>query len=482
MEKLTGAKPLYELCGAIVLNANRNGMFENVEKYNSGEKKLTPEEYELLGSIAFFHGLQFTTQRNSFTKKTMENFQMRMNAHKIDLEFQEKIRNFIEAVDVSIIVDGNEVMKNLIISTITADSEHVRYIQNSFKSIVEFAVFDISLSEQVFSLANKKELTYSDILMMNKLIFDDFDLVTDSIEYIDKLYANETFRSELVTASKHYDSTKFSFVFLDSIITLKEWFAEFPLLSDTYIDVDTETIVDLENVEDFSMLKNADEIIKPKETIIVDPKLTDEFLRSVLMESKQGVDLNALENADQLFVAINDVLNNEDLLPSVYKFLHASLNVNRTNLNEVYGFDISVFIEMVNKVYLGLRKDITEITIDFLNEIDIDKHEELIDLVDGTIRAIIMNGSEKKGYLMNQLDSNQIQTINHLHQILGLIETCNIVGGRGYENYVGLLSYIEERTPEIKNIFNKIENTERIKMEINYYKAVLDFFNQKSVK
>lgn len=63
--------------------------------------------------------------------------------------------------------------------------------------------------------------------------------------------------------------------------------------------------------------------------------------------------------------------------------------------------------------------------------------------------------------------------------MLGLLETGDILGN-GYKNYVYLLNYVEQNAPEIKTAFDNIEGIEDLKIAVNFYKAVYEFFHKQN--
>lgn len=476
MEKIEGQKSLYDIVTELALTADRTNMFTEVEKFNSGERKITLAEYEFLGAVSYLHGLQFVNQRGSFKQETMKNFHMRMKATNIDFEFLERFRNFMEAVSVGVIDEGFELSKSAILSNAILTDEAKEVINFNFNEIIVYSSFDVKISEQIYQLASLHEFTYSDLLMINKVIFENLNFVADAFEHIDQIWNNEEFKAQIAIASNYFDLTKFGVVYVDEILTLKEWYDANPLLSADYIDVDVENIIDV--FEDVSENKQQG---KKKERPTVEPVAhteTDKFARAILIESSPTSELNKIENSDDLFEAVTQAHDNQDIIAGFYQFIVANQKNNRTeDLSTVYGFDVSPFIATVKTKYDGLRAQLRKVSAEFLDEIEPEKLDTIVGYLNGAISSVIIDTKEKKAYFQQQLESNQIATINHLYQMLGLLETGDILGN-GYKNYVFLLNYVEQSAPEIKTAFDNIEGIEDLKISVNFYKAVYEFFSK----
>jgi len=98
----------------------------------------------------------------------------------------------------------------------------------------------------------------------------------------------------------------------------------------------------------------------------------------------------------------------------------------------------------------------------------------VVDKVNKAIQSLIIDGSEKKAYLYQQLLENGIETYKHLQQMIGLIEQCKIKFGESLD-YRELVDYIKDNK-SIQNKFDLIEEIDKLNDEAYYFQTLKNSF------
>lgn len=471
-------KNYYDIVVETLLNAEKNNeklfLTEKGEIFNNGERTLTPKEYEILGAIAYLYNVSFISQNGEMNKEAMTNFNMRIESCNVTKEELKNFHTLLMTLEVKPLFEANENQQKLI--TDLADINVSGFI-GIFESLVKNSTFNIALSEDIDRMCNLTEINYSDLLKMQQTIYEELNLVGDSLELIPQLLSQPNVQEELNKASYYFDLQKFALISYDAVLSLREYFESQPTILETYVDVDTETLRPLVEIDAEILANTVQENVEEKvqDTVEIDTKDTDRFLHAYLKEVFPSQVTTELNCAEDVIKAFDVILQNDDQLPKAYQFMRANMETNRSVLSEIYGFDCTPIIDEYRTRYEEMRLEMKQNLERYHQDIEPSMLDIVANLVNHAIKSIVIEGAEKKSYLLQQLLENQIVTYKHLHQILGLIETCD-VDGRNYTDYVVLVDFLNTNM-KIKEVFDLVQDFDLKNMHINYTKAVLDFYS-----
>jgi hypothetical protein len=449
-------------------------IFDKIIKNNYLIEK---EQFELLGNISYIFGNDFTGQRNFYKKIVIENFALRIKDFEITPEQLRKFQNIMENISVENIEKTKDELKELIIKSCNFSGETIHKIKSSLNGIFRDSNFSVSYVVEIDEIMKTKKFNYGQLLKANKLIYENINMSGASFKNLRLLFNNEEYKKEIVKASDYYDLQKFSLVYFDCILTLKEWF-ELEKKSD-YIDfVENPELIN--NIVEFSETENIIEnidVIEEKEFVAEQesPENTDKFLRGIIFEILKT---DKITSANELLETFNKILNQEDLVQYVYQYIKGNQLKNRTPFEDIFEFEKSEFIDVLKTQYNDCAKKYKDLVEKYVSEISPDYLPKVVNYVNDLITSLLIDNSEKKSYLFQQLNENQIYTFKHLHQTIGLIEDCNISGAH-INTYTNLRDYLENNT-NIKEIFESIGDIDKLQLEINFFNGILEFYSDET--
>lgn len=116
-----------------------------------------------------------------------------------------------------------------------------------------------------------------------------------------------------------------------------------------------------------------------------------------MIEASPTSELNKIENTDDLFEAVTQAHDNQDIIAGFYQFIVANQKTNRiADLTTVYGFDVSPFVATVKTKYDGLRTQLRKVSAEFLDEIEPEKLDTIVGFLNGAISSVIIDTKEKE--------------------------------------------------------------------------------------
>lgn len=467
----------YDLVCDTILNSNlqRNFLFVESENFNNKSQVLTTKEFEILGGLAYLHGLSFTTQRGELNKEAMLNFNARMEVVKLSKEELESFVSLIDGLTEQTLIDANVRQEALLLKPTKIDTRKFLHILDG---ILQCSAYDVEISEELHRFTNLEELDYSDLLKIHKTIFEKLDINGGILLEFSKLMELPNVKEEYEKAIHYFDLQKYSLISYDAIMSLKEWFDAEPELMKIYASTSDVSNLRSNSEIDAEFLANNVKPNVPQESKFgreeINPALTDEFLRATLMESGRGQELLNLATPQDVIQAFENLLENEELLPTIFQFLRARVSVGRQDLTEVYGFDCTPIVDEYKKRYLEIKTKMRADLEKYHQDIDSAVLKTINEILNSVIETLVVSGVETKGYMLQQLTESQIKTYKHLHQFLALVEKSKLVG-IGFERYVELVNFIRENI-EVKSIFAIAENFDTDQMHMNYSKGILDFY------
>ena len=450
---------------------------KNFQSIISNGYVINEKQFELLGNIAYMYGIEFTTQRDVLNKKVMENWILRMKdfnlTEKLLLDFEDIVKN----VKVENFESTKDKLKNLILKNVKFTDSNLHLVKTNINTILRESTFSVIYSVDIDELLKTKIFTYGQISKINKIIYENININGKTFKNLRNLFSIEEYTKALNKGSEYFDSQKFAFVYFDSVLTLREWFENKNESTSIYLNLletTPEKIDDLDiksPVLEFPEIKNVSENLTKEEIKKESPNNTDIFLRGVLIENNN----KQILNVDDLIQGFQDVIENEDLIQSVYKYIKSNLSKNRTKFEDVFGFDKQEFINKLNFLYADKSEKYKIIVNKYVSEIETTKLDKIVNYINDTITSLSIDDAQKKSYLFQQLNENQIFTFKQLQQIIGLIEQCDIHGTE-INSYISLRDYLENNI-DFKEIFDSVGDIDTLQVEISFYKAITDFYS-----
>ena len=469
MSQNTQANIFYEKIKGKFNNSNINEKLDKI--INNNYSKLSKNEFEFLGSIAFMYGLDFVAQKGALNKMSMTNFVLRMKDLGLTPEMLSKFQNIINELDFSVIEKSKDSLKDLLLKDCKLSFEKQKNAKNIVDSIFKNSIFPIGFSLEVNELLKSKKYTYANLLKINSFIYENLDLPGKCFKDLYLLHSDVDYANEMTKATDYYELQKFAVVYFDSILSIKEWFAAYPMLA--YLDC----LADESLLETISEPKETEKIIENIEVQnpefvkqTYSPDDTDVFIKGILDE-KIGEDVNSVELALKSFDAI---VSDDDLVQYVYQYMKAKTQSNRSDLTTIFSFDVELLKTKLKEIYDEKASQYKKLVEAYLAEFSPEDKQKIVGYINDIINDIIITNHERKAYLFQQLNENQIHTYKHLQQIIGLIEECSIFGNK-INSYVSLRDYIN-LNDNIVTVFDSIEIIDKIQIELSFYKCVLDFY------
>jgi methyl-accepting chemotaxis protein len=353
------------------------------------------------------------------------------------------------------------------------------------KKIVKNSLTPVNFALETNKLLNKINLTYHDILTLNNLITLQCKFIgKEAFSNLLILNSNKFWIDNLKTATQYFDYQKFSIIYLDSILSLKETlnkpffassllqiFGMFEITQLNYSDCAKNfTELNSENENEFSSgISNAIQLSKEetKEIFDNDPL---RLLYIVVIDLLQ----KEPETIDELVEGILSIISNENYSQSLYSYYktqiqRGDLAYDKTKLNN---FELSDIVSNLTEKFESFKEQLKDLIEILCQEIPGNKKYRIKELVLSCIDDLVLESEEQKNYLISQKIEYTINTFNQLQQVVSLIETCDTsyVG-----SYAQLYTYLSEDV-DIKTVFNESLKIEGLQTQTSYIQVFLDFF------
>lgn len=465
---------------------------------------LSRKQFEMIGCLSYFVGIDFI---NNPTDKTI---QERVGARFKAIEVpHESITKFIDIVEklfpeeYNIPVEKlkNEVNKEIVVPT--HDAIEFREIRLLLKQIAANSIMPITVvvgANDILDMSYK--LTYNDMLRANSLInrqckFQGAKAITKFM----KLNSHTMWTGLLDKSLIKFDNQKLAVVYLDTMLSTKELI--------TKIGKDNVIAVLTSNLDKFKYKPGVEEVVDGAAEYKKDQEIdavVDEFVDALddnknsknsktyapladgeintFMESDPSrfmyeviSDINKKypETIEDVDDAIKAIFDDSDFGQHIYQFMKAKISL-LTPYNFYFpGFEASTLASLMNDKFKEYRDEYKELMELTCKEIPEEIMHKLVNYVNSCIGDLILESDDQKQYLISQLIENGITTYQHLHQIMEMIESCDIIGSQ-ISSYAVLNKYINEQQ-DIVDIFEKTEQTQSVQLKMAVYQTFHNWFS-----
>lgn len=502
IEKNQQTNFFFEHVKSVIKNKKENDILKTELKNlklnleNNNINSLTTSEYELIGVFSFLMGIDYTGQAY-LQKNVLENVDKRFAELQISdderhlyFDIMNLLKNSTKDIS-DLINSAKESLKNRITLEIKPKTEDIlvyKKLKSEINSFLNKLTIPIGLSISVVDF-KKNELTYEKILKINSLINEQGEFNGADSKYLINLYSNQKFNELLKKASEYFDDAKYSLIYEESILSVLDSINRFPLTS---LVLNIDTLTDeffekqksdyeekLEKLKSESVSENNSSENKTYDKHYTNAEIEqmmqlhpDDFVMTALEDNLNKY----IESEDDLFEAIESIINKEDYVQHIYTYMSANFNsVNRVK-GEHYLFtdNIAKIVELLNNKVIEYGTKYKELVEFNCAEIPGNQIGRIVDYVNDCIKACILSTKEQKQYLLSQLIENGITTWNHLQQILSVIETCNIKGEDAL-CYQNLYDYINDKENIIK-VFDNTKEIDNYQIRMSVYRAFREWY------
>jgi hypothetical protein len=432
-------------------------------------------EYELLGSLCYYIGIgiwDFPKNVNNNTKETNEklisSLNDRLSRINIKLESVNSVIKKYKYIDVNYLEEINQINKDLINKTLPSEDSFL--LSPLVKNCILTLIVPVSYVKDLDKIKSAKlsELTYRHLLMLNNFIYDESVEVTNrTFEDLRNLQLIDKYNKAIKKGTEYYNKQKYSIMFFDLILSMKEYLEYFndKDFIDTLDIIKDSDIVKLE----LKSVDNNDKDIEDENLFKTEPLKA--VLSIIIEEKKLGITLDDIKSDEQIYELLKDsdsLKISEDIVMYLKQTNQVGLKFKFDDLN-LDNFK-SHIIDDLKEVSEKLKSKLTLYMEDLPSTIK----TRVIDKVNYAIQSLIIDGSEKKAYLYQQLLENGIETYKHLQQMIGLIEQCKVRFGESLK-YRELVEYINENK-SIQNKFELIEEIDKLNDKAYYFQTLKSMF------
>jgi len=467
----------------------------------STNKNLNASEFELLGSLSYLVGIDYTNQA-FIGKEISANVTARFKQFNLSMNVVALYVDCIDLIkDETSFQEAKDKMKSLIFDKIIFQSksmEHKNVQLNVLRSdIVRFfntIVIPVNMASGVEEIKAKKEYIYEDLLKISTLIQTQSKIPGNAIKRFIKIVNNPLYMELMERSMVYFDKQKFAVVYLDSILSVKESFTKLGDDSKTLLksiifgnEIAEEIYTKLKADFDAQVVPEVVAEVAPEDgDVAYVPHYTseevnklmsndqDEFIKEILCDMIKS----DLEVEDQVIDGITRILIDDDYSQHLYSYLKSNMsNPHRSkeNFNRSYPkINLATIVERINKIEEDFKSEYKTLVELACKPIPGDILHKVVGYVNATIEGVILSNDEQKQYLISQIMENGISTYNQLQQIVGMIETCDISGADSL-SYVTLYKYLNN-TPEILEVFEKSGEIEKFTNQIAIVKGFREWF------
>ena len=468
----------YDVNKAKIKNADVNQILLDI--IASDYKKLSRNQFEVLGSLAYMYGMDFLSQKQSLNKIVMTNWVLRMKDLEMNNEILTNFEKVLVNLDFETITKTKDSLKDLLLKDCQFEFNDFQFLKQNIDSIIKSSTFKIGFSEEIREVLNSKHYTYGDLLKINKLIYEELNFQGKYFKNVIAIQGHPKYGEKISKASEFYDLQKFSIIYFDSLFSLKELLMLNLQHLQTYMNfIENDAL--LESIEKFETQKVVDTIDKEVsaptelEEKSKNPEDTDAFIAGVLQE-KLGKNIDGL---DDYVNAIDMTSEDEDLIQYVYQFIKERLKVNRTVFAELFTFNREDLLTKLNEKYTETGDKYKSLVEAYLKEFSVDDKMKINAYLQDIIVSLVPVGTEAKSYLLQQFLENGVHTYKHLQQMLGLIEECDIVGNQ-INSYLNLRDFLN-LNDEIKDVFESITQIDNLQTKLSFLQAIIEFYKYEPV-
>lgn len=461
------------------LNVSEESEFNQILK--SQIPIMNDDNYSLLGSLAYLIGLDFV-QQSYYTKEVSNNVIQRLTPYipedeKTRVDFIKSLLECVHRLNSENISECNESLKNKV-EGVLSDAIDVSKILYTVNKIISSSYVDVKYAVSISDIMRKtpSQITYKDILTINNIVNNYCKFKgKNAMNTMSQLYSSKEWLKALNTARSYFDLMKFSIIFFDSIVSLKEHIITRNQDYDTIVKAITNSMTDeefLKDKEDHSPDNDSKEVqqtdelnyttLQPEET---EDKLANHPFEALLYWTVEQLNISEKDlNAEKLLQSLHDFSDEPEFFGDLYKYVKVKANEPVIDLsfdNDKYNsLNIDEFREL-------LKNDINELMVDYDKLArslcsEVTNSTMLNRIINDTISSLVMEPGQSRQYLMSQFYEPGINTYQQMIQILNLIEGSSI-NGDDLKTYVELNKLIErehgdkiEEFQQITPVFNKL--------------------------
>lgn len=490
--------------------------------FNNNNFELDSKEYESLGIISYFIGLDFYSM-TEWNNLTMSNVVSRLLLNKIDYKILSKfnkILNLLKSNDIDYIRffdNSKELMMNKIKLNITNNEN--KLVFNKIKKIIENILIPVNISEDIYKrFILKDNLTYHDIIVFNSLIYNDCIVSGENSKLFISLTNDENYLKLLNKASNYFELQKFALFYKESILNFyvknientnnhydDNFFKHFltnELVNKFSVNEENQQkFIDLKNdIENYSgenypfterkiipITSNNDinNEVKPlnngMETLSenMDNPLenANEVIKQILgdfnsISNENNINFDYVNNPKELISLLKDMLNTEDLVSSFYIFLTKynefknteNINLSKIDISKYLNYSNDELLLEINNELEILKNNYDKIIKDYIVEIDKNILNELLKYIKQVLNILYIGNSEDKGVIFSQINENTIFTYKHLHQLINVIEN-QYLKGENIIEYYNFKIFMENVCADILNLFQESQKLENYELQ-----------------
>lgn len=466
-----------ELFVEIIENNLKNNIHlltsDNTSKINS------ETEYELLGGLCYYIGIgiwDFPKNEKfhpiSFNKKLVNSLEERLERINVKIEtvtdILQKYRN-TGKYSVDYWNEVNQINKDLINKELPTQDAFI--LSPLVKITCNTLTVPLGFVKDLNNVASVKlsALTYRHLLMLNNFIYNDsVDVNSATFDNLKQLQLLDIYNKAVKKATEYYNKQKYSAMFFDLILSMQEFMDYFK--GKDFHDILYNVIINsgFNDEPDEEVLKKT--VINEEENIFRTKPLLA-IIKTINEEKKLNYDIDSISSNEQLFTILDTFENNsisEDLVMYLKQCKLDGLKFEWDNL------DLTDLQTMISVKFKGLSEEYKSKMELYMEDIPDNIKNFVVDKVNKVIRKLIIDGSEKKAYLYQQLLENGIETFKHLQQIIGLIEQCKIKFS-DKDDYQELVDYVKTNK-YVKEKFELIEKIDSLNNETYYFQTLKNMF------
>lgn len=458
------------------------------------KEKISSEEFELLGNIAYFVGTDVTSMEY-LCKETVENMRARFSEFPFLNQDYFNMHIIFTNIEVSLFEEAKEDMKNLINSEITHTNRMVLgNVMVQIKNNLKKGEFPVKFARDVEEICSKSKLCYNDLLKFNSLINQQYTLHGKNLGQLATLYQDPDYNNMMQSALYFFDLQKFAVVYVDNILLVRETLGKFGSLfnmfNDEFFNQNKFEFLTFDDVRNhMEKLENEQAIQEGlkgnvegdeennyaedlKESDFNFANKPDVFLKACFEEVAEI----KIDSDEKMFDVINAILSSEDTVSNTYQYMAKYRTFEtRVPFEELYP-EVSKenFLNFLETCIKKEREEYETSAKKLLQEIPADNINRIVTYVNECICELCIKDAEMKGYLMSQINENQISTWKHLQQLIGIIEDQNILAS-GFMTYCNLANYLETKT-NAKEIFEAGNSMADNHVRLSYFMMLKNFF------
>lgn len=459
-----------------------NNLKNNIHLLTDNNSKLEKEtEYELLGGLCYYIGIGIwdfpkneKTNTVLFNQKLVNSLEERLERINVKIETVTKILEKYRNTDIYSVDYWNKVNQiNKYLINKELPTQDAFILSPLVKITCNTLTVPLGFVKDLNDVASVKlsALTYRHLLMLNNFIYNDsVDVNSATFDNLKQLQLLDIYNKAVKKATEYYNKQKYSAMFFDLILSMQE-FMDYFKGKDFYEilhNIISNSGLEDEKVDDEGLVKVE---VNEEEENIFSTKPLLAIIKTINDEKKLNYDIDSISSNEQLFTILDTFENNsisEDLVMYLKQCKLNGLKFEWDNL------DLTDLQTMISVKFKGLSERYKKEMELYMEDIPDNIRSFVVDKVNKVIRKLIIDGSEKKAYLYQQLLENGIETFKHLQQIIGLIEQCKIKFS-DREEYNELVNYINTNS-YVKEKFDLIEEIDVLNNETYYFQTLKNMF------